>query len=192
VTVEPEKSRTIDRHVVFDFAKQRSLLVCPFSVGQPITFLETSCSPEAMSKLGKNTVEYFDQNDFYKEAIRCSPLMGIHSSSYNPENPVLSYLIYNKSEKFDPVKVRSNDNDFDRKLRQFLNNVGAPVVYYNVMSNVICLSVPTGEKFSLVDELHEFGFPLPSTALIETSTSSCANWVKERFNALLSDPILGQ
>ena len=106
VTVMSDENNPVDRRMVFDLVKQKSLLVCPFSDRQPVVFLQDSCSPHVLDKLGKYTVEHFDTNGFFSEAIKCTPLMGIQTADYKPGDPVVSYLVFDGSEKFESGMVR--------------------------------------------------------------------------------------
>jgi hypothetical protein len=189
VIVTPKNKSTADRQYIFNFVKDKSIVVCPFSSGGAITFIQAPCSPDAMKRIGDYKVENIDQDKFYQEASKCSPLMWIKTPEYKYQDPVISYLLFNKDEQFSPGQVRDSDDAFDHQLRQFLNDIGAPLVYYNGISNLICMSARVDEKFSLDEMIKKFGLKIPTAISIEKSNSSCPSWVKERFHVSLSEPI---
>lgn len=192
ITVEPELSKPpISRRDIYDFAIRENLFVCPYSPGQNLVLIQEACMPEAASVLGRYQVQRFSSVKINKIVSECSPLLGGPTLDYKPDDPVTSYLLVDHAEKFDPGVVRDKDHAFDWLFRQFLNDIAAPIIYYNEAGNVICLSARSSENFSLTDAIRDFPpspddaerakFSIPETMTIETSPLSCREWVQRRF-----------
>jgi len=198
ITVDAEPSKPpINRREIYDLVKQVTVFVCPYSPGQPLVLIQPECAPEFASGFGKYMVQRFSSGKVLKVLSECSPLLGGSTADYKPDDPVTSYMLVDNAGKFAPGVVRDKEHAFNLLFRQFLNDIGAPVIYYNSLSNVVCLSTRSDENFSLVDAIREFSvlpsdaarakFTLPVTMSIETSPLSCKEWAQQRFQRSFTD-----
>lgn len=190
ITIDTKRNQSINREFIYNFSKDKPIFMCPFSLGGIMTYFEEPCSRDGLEKIGKYSIENIERDNLYKEVSKCTPLMGVRDRSYDYKDPVKSYLFYNSSQKFMPGVVRDEDDLFYHQLKQFLNEIAAPIVYYNGMSNAICMSVRQSEEFSIEEMIKQFGFKVPSGVLIESSNLNCKSWFMDRFHVSLSEPVL--